>query len=255
MTWPSAVWDLFTASIGVYYWSLRRSYGILLGEGPIYVDPGASVGSTRPARGNGRPGTRPRTSAPPSPRVVEHSRRRDYRSTLPDGTITAWNRGAERMFGYRAAEAVGGSATMLADGGRSERAARDPRRGSSTGERGISYEAHRRRKDGSPLELSVTSSPIATPPARSSASRSSPGTSRAAKDAAERQRAIEERTHQAQRMESLGKLAGGVAHDFNNILAIIVNYTDFAAEQSADDPDVQADLDPGPHAPPTGPST
>ena len=43
-------------------------------------------------------------------------------------------------------------------------------------------------------------------------------------------------------MESLGKLAGGVAHDFNNILAIIANYTDFAIEETADKPQVQADL-------------
>jgi two-component system cell cycle sensor histidine kinase/response regulator CckA len=64
----------------------------------------------------------------------------------------------------------------------------------------------------------------------------------AAKEAAERRHAMEERTHQAQRMESLGKLAGGVAHDVNNILAIIANYTDFVIEETSDRPDVQGDL-------------
>ncbi|HET6484260.1 MAG TPA: PAS domain S-box protein [Actinoplanes sp.] len=38
--WPSAGWDLFTAGVGVYYWSLRRRYAVLLGG--LYVDPGQS---------------------------------------------------------------------------------------------------------------------------------------------------------------------------------------------------------------------
>src|ERR1700743_424020 len=29
--WPSAVWDAFTGAVGLYYWSLRRGYGVLLG--------------------------------------------------------------------------------------------------------------------------------------------------------------------------------------------------------------------------------
>ncbi|AGZ42623.1 ATP-binding protein [Actinoplanes friuliensis] len=38
--WPSAAWDLFTAAVGVYYWTLRRSYGVLLsGTGSLFVGP------------------------------------------------------------------------------------------------------------------------------------------------------------------------------------------------------------------------
>jgi two-component system sensor histidine kinase/response regulator len=37
--WPSAAWDVVTAAVGVYYWSLRRGYGVLLGPGALFVDP------------------------------------------------------------------------------------------------------------------------------------------------------------------------------------------------------------------------
>ena len=47
---------------------------------------------------------------------------------------------------------------------------------------------------------------------------------------------------QAQKMESVGRLTGGVAHDFNNILAVIIGYAEMALDKIAPDHPVHADL-------------
>ncbi len=53
---------------------------------------------------------------------------------------------------------------------------------------------------------------------------------------------LADQLQQAQRMESVGRLAGGVAHDFNNMLTVILGRAEIALEQAAPDQPVRADL-------------
>ncbi|MGI5176448.1 PAS domain S-box protein [Dactylosporangium sp. CA-152071] len=239
-SWTAALWDVLTAGVGVYYWTLRRGYGVLLDKGAMYVDPwrqhrldaaGARERAARASAENHRA-----TLAA----VVEHTADAIIGAD-PDGTITAWNSGAERLFGYTAAEAIGRHALIVTNSESTDEQARLMDR-IRAGERSLSYEAQRVHKDGSPLEVAFTVAPIQDGAGTVIGISVVARDIAAAKEAAERQRAMQERTHQAQRMESLGKLAGGVAHDFNNLLAIIVNYTDFAMQGGKGDATVQADL-------------
>jgi PAS domain S-box-containing protein len=75
------------------------------------------------------------------------------------GTVTDWNKGAERLFGYRASESIGKSISFLVPTGQIDQAQHIFKKVISGGvvER---HETVRRRKDGTHVEISLTASPI-----------------------------------------------------------------------------------------------
>jgi PAS domain S-box-containing protein len=140
-----------------------------------------------------------------------------------DGIITSWNRGAERMYGYTLEEVAGKHISLLAPPDRADEIT-EILGNIVAGENVDHFESVRLTKDGRQLNVSISVSPLRN------AIGEIVGASVIARDITE-QRRSEALMRQSQKMEAIGRLAGGVSHDFNNILGIINACTEFLRDR------------------------
>jgi PAS domain S-box-containing protein len=148
-----------------------------------------------------------------------------------NGTIETVNPATERLFGYQARELVGENVSLLMPSPHLEEHDSYIARYLEEGERrvvGSGREVEGRRKDGTtfPVDLAVSEVQVA-------GQRIFMGTLR---DLTQR-KLLEQSLLQSQKMEAIGRLAGGVAHDFNTLLGTITGYAEMLeAEVGAENP-------------------
>ncbi|MGC2171086.1 MAG: PAS domain S-box protein [Candidatus Sulfotelmatobacter sp.] len=139
------------------------------------------------------------------------------------GIITSWNKGAERIYGYTPEEVVGKHISLLTLSDRPDEIPEILEK-ITRGESIEHYESVRLAKDGRRLDVSISVSPIRN------AAGDIVGASAIARDITAQKRA-EGQLRQSQKMEAIGRLAGGVAHDFNNVLGIINACAEFLRDR------------------------
>jgi PAS domain S-box-containing protein len=154
---------------------------------------------------------------------------KDYAMFILDhrGRVVTWHIGAEHVFGYRAAEMHDEPAAQLFGLGVDDllqRLAEARRVGVAA------WEGPCHRRDGGRFVGATTVRTLE--PGDDDVI----GFAVVTRDVTE-QRDLEERLRQSQKMEAIGQLAGGVAHDFNNTLTAIIGYADWLdADLAPDDP-------------------
>ena len=139
------------------------------------------------------------------------------------GSIIVFNEAAERLYGFRAAEALGRHVELLTPRSEAESvehiAALFERldRGEP-----IVEDTQARHRDGHLVDVLATVMPLEDDQGAVAAAAA------IVRDVTERRR-LERQLNQNARLEAVGRLAGGIAHDFNNLLTVISTYGDMAA--------------------------
>jgi PAS domain S-box-containing protein len=151
--------------------------------------------------------------------IVESSDDAIISKTL-EGTILSWNAGAERLFGYSAAEAQGRPIAMLVPPDRASEVAAILEK-IKRGECVEHYETVRIRKDGRRIDISVTVSPIKDATGRVHAASAIKRDITEQKRANEEVRAMTQQLWHAAKLASVGELAASIAHELNNPLATV----------------------------------
>ncbi|MDO9709650.1 hybrid sensor histidine kinase/response regulator [Paracraurococcus lichenis] len=152
----------------------------------------------------------------------------------PEGIVVDWNTGARRIKGYEAAEIVGQHFSRFYT--EEERAAGEPQRALEQARASghVEAEGWRVRKDGSRFWASVVLDAIRDEDGRLI------GFAKVTRDITERheaQRAAEtlrEQMAQIQRLEAIGQLTAGVAHNFSNLIQIVLSSVRLASAAAGD---------------------
>ncbi len=139
-----------------------------------------------------------------------------------DGIVTSWNDAATRIFGYGGQNIIGKSIAILPPPDRLEEVTGILAR-VKQGERITNYETVRRTKNGELVDVSLTASPVYDDRDEIV------GVSAIYRDISDQKR-TEEQLRQAQKMETVGQLTGGVAHDFNTLLGVMVGNLELLQE-------------------------
>ncbi len=146
---------------------------------------------------------------------------RDYAIYMlnPQGLVVSWNAGAERILGYRTEEVLGKHSTVFYNADDVAQGKPEQALAAAAAQGRFEEEGWRVRRDGTSFWADTVLTALHDDAGRLR------GYARVMRDVTE-SRKLEEQVRQTQKMAALGQLAGGVAHNFNNLLTVITGYGD-----------------------------